>query len=394
MKYRIYEEFYENVEKKLKRIERKCKKYGNDFVFKVVGSEIEKVDNKYYKFIIVEVEGAAKINNYECIAVLENHEHGNVIRKINTEIELPERFMNTSNICEHCNSNRRRNELYVVYNNETNEFKQVGKNCLMLYTNGLNAEYITSYIDGIVELEEFDGVVIDGSKYYISNEEAIGYATEIIDKVGYFNANSNCSTKELVVEMTDIAYGFKNRIENLNRTLKDNGHTKRFNIEDFNKEDTKEKTKKIIEYYLSLEDNSEFINNVKVILRDGYVSYKNLGFLCYLPKGYSKHIEKEIEKEKQNIIKKESKHFGEVGKRYKDINVCNIENVASYDTMYGAIYVYRIVLEDGNVLVWKTSNWLSNKDIESVKGITFTIKNHSEYNGVKQTEVTRCKLLK
>lgn len=394
MRYRIYEEFYENVEKKLKRIERKCKKYGNDFVFKVVGSEIEKVDNKYYKFIIVEVEGAAKINNYECVAVLENHEHGNVIRRINTEIELPERFINTSNICEHCNSNRRRNELYVVYNNETNEFKQVGKNCLMLYTNGLNAEYITSYIDGIVELEEFDGVVVGGSKYYISNEEAIGYATEIIDKVGYFNANSNCSTKELVAEITDIAYGFKNRIENLNRTLKDNGYTKRFNIEDFNKEDTKEKTKKIIEYYLSLEDNSEFINNVKVILRDEYVSYKNLGFLCCLPKGYSKHIEKEIEKEKQNIIKKESKHFGEVGKRYKDINVCNIENVASYDTMYGAIYVYRIVLEDGNVLVWKTSNWLSNKDIESVRGITFTIKNHGEYKGVKQTEVTRCKLSK
>jgi hypothetical protein len=153
MQYNIYEDYFVDIEKKLKRIGKKCEKHGNPFVFNVVGTEIKEVvdketkEKRYYKFIVVEVEGTAKINDYECVAVLENHEFGNVIRRINTEIEIPERFLNTDNYCEHCNSKRPRKELYIIHNVKTDEFKQVGSSCLMLYTNGLNAEYVASYIN-------------------------------------------------------------------------------------------------------------------------------------------------------------------------------------------------------------------------------------------------------
>lgn len=397
MLYNIYEEFFGDVEKKLKRIGKKCAKHGNPFTFNVVGTEIKEVtdretkEKRHCKFVIVDVEGTAKINDYECVAVLENHNHGNVIRRINTEIDIPERFLTTDNICEHCNSKRPRKELYIIHNTNTNEFKQVGSSCLMLYTNGLNAEYVASYIDGITELEEFDGVVYGGTKYYIPVDEVVGYATEIINKMGYFNSNSNCPTKYLVGEMVSRMGSFDEKIKAVNKTLAENKLEVYFNKNDFHKDDTEETARNAIEYYLGLEDGGEFINNIQVILKDGYVEWQNLGFLCYVPEGYFKHVKKEIEKAKRIEIDGKSKHFGEVGKRYKDINVYGMEMLTCYDTQYGCMYVYKIVLDSGEILIWKTSNWIDN--YIKAQSITFTVKEHSEYRGVQQTEVARCKLI-
>lgn len=396
MQYNIYEDYFVDIEKKLKRIGKKCEKHGNPFVFNVVGTEIKEVVDKetkqkrHYKFIVIEVEGTAKIDDYECVAVLENHEFGNVIRRINTEIEIPERFLNTDNICEHCNSKRPRKELYIIHNVKTDEFKQVGSSCLMLYTNGLNAEYVASYIDGITELEEFDGYVGGGAKYYIPVDEVIEYATEIINKIGYFNSNSNLPTKYLVGEMASRMGSFEDKIKKVNEMLAEHKFAIFFNKSDFHKDDTKETAEKIIEYYLGLENGGEFINNVQVILKDGYVEWHNLGFLCYLPEGYFKYIQKEIEKAKRIEVDEKSNHFGEVGKRYKDIKVYRMEMLTCFDTQYGCMYIYKIVLDSGDILIWKTSNWID--DYAKAESITFTVKEHSEYNGVQQTEVTRCKL--
>ena len=396
MLYSIYEDYFKDVEKKLKRIEKKCAKYGNPFVFNVIDTEIKEIideetkSKRYYRFIIIEVEGTAKINDYECVAILENHNFGNVIRRIDTEIEIPKRFLSTDNICEHCRSKRKRNELYIIHNVKTDEFKQVGSNCLMSYTNGLNAEYIASYFDGITELEEFDGFIGNGGKCYMSINEAIEYSIEIIDKIGYFNSNSYCPTKDLVGTMLYGIGDLKNRIENLNEILRDNKINMFFKLADFCKESTKITAEKIIEHYLNLKNDSEFINNVQVILKDGYVDYKNLGYICYLSEGYFKHIQKENKKAERLKIDGNSKHFGEINIRYNDINIAKIEEIASYSTQYGVNYIYKIILESGDILIWKTSKWIDDFDI--VKSITFTVKNHGEYNGVKQTEITRCKL--
>lgn len=204
MVYAIYEDFFSEVEKKLNRVAKKCVKHGNDFTFEVKGEEIREKFNdeinqmEYFKFILIEVDGTAKIDNWECIAVLENHEIGNIIRRINTEIDVPERFKHTDNICEHCNSKRQRNNLYVIHNVQTDEWKQVGGSCLRLYTGGLSMEYVAAYMDGIMALEENDGIFGASRKVYHSVNDVLSYAVEIIAKTGYFNAQSSLPTKSLV----------------------------------------------------------------------------------------------------------------------------------------------------------------------------------------------------
>lgn len=399
MQYKIYEDFFNDVEKKLKRIGKKCAKHGNPFVFKIVDSVIDEVINEetkkksYYKFIVIEVEGTAKINDYECVAVLENHSSGNIIRRINTEINIPERFLHTDNICEHCNSKRQRNELYIIHNIKTDEFKQVGSSCLTLYTNGLNAEYVAGYIDGITELEEFDGFVGNGNKYYLTVNEVIGYANEIIDKMGYFNSSSDLSTKSLLTNMFSMCDDMNTKIYHINKQLRDN---KFFNVEfdksDFNKDNTPDKVKEIIKYYLSLEIDNEFIHNVQILLKEGYVEWQNIGFLVYLPEGYNRYIQKETKRAEQRLIDEKSEFFGEIGKRYREEKVYKVRILTGWETQYGYTYLYKIVLESGNILTWKSTNWYDENKLSNVDNIDFTVKNHIEYKDVKQTEVTRCKL--
>ena len=84
MKYAIYEGNLDRLEKKLKRIFNKCKAYGCDFHYEQTGEEFRELKdekgNKYTaRFVLVEAEGTAVINDWEFVAELEHTEKGNII---------------------------------------------------------------------------------------------------------------------------------------------------------------------------------------------------------------------------------------------------------------------------------------------------------------------------
>lgn len=398
MQYSIYKEFYPEVEKKINRIAKKAAKYGNPFTFKIVDEVVKKVVDteigytNYYPFVIIELDGEARVGEYECVAVLEMHESGNLIRRINDVIDIPERFLHSENVCEHCNTKRNRKELFVVYSSETKEFKQVGSDCLQLYTHGMNPKYIASFYDCITELEESDGKVGGGKPLYRVSE-VIGYAEEIINKMGYFNSDSDLPTRRLVSMMFEHDK-LSDTVKKLNRELLRNKFLEvEFSKQDFYKEETEQRVKDITDYYLSLTDTSEFIHNVQVLLKEGYTSWEYFGYLCYLPEGYNRHIKKEIAEAQQRKIDEKSEYFGEIGKRYKNQNVFDVYILTSWASIYGYTYMYKIVLESGNILIWKSNKWYSEDELLKVCKIDFTVKEHSEFRGTKQTIVTRCNLI-
>lgn len=71
----------------------------------------------------------------------------------------------------------------------------------------------------------------------------------------------------------------------------------------------------------------------------------------------------------------------------------------AYTYGWETVYIYKFADEDGNMLVWKTTSslgyWDENDDWnvvapgESIK-LRGTVKQHSVYNGVKQTVLNRC----
>ena len=86
----------------------------------------------------------------------------------------------------------------------------------------------------------------------------------------------------------------------------------------------------------------------------------------------------------------DKKHFGNVGERL-DIDISNAECITSFETEYGIMRIYKFETINGEVLIWKTSNFID--DIDKVAKIKATIKSHGEYNGEKQTEINRVKVV-
>lgn len=74
-----------------------------------------------------------KLNGWSFIARLDHsNETGTIVRMVpNCNVILPEQYRHATNTtCDHCNVNRYRRDTFVVCNDETKEFKQIGSTCL------------------------------------------------------------------------------------------------------------------------------------------------------------------------------------------------------------------------------------------------------------------------
>lgn len=397
MTYEIWECLVKDVEKELQKVEKKCKKYNCNFSYKIIDEVTKEVNGENFIFKVIEVNGKAIIDNYQLIAITEVTENGNIIHSLNNE-EIPTKFRDSENYCEHCNSKRKRKELFILKNINTNEYKQVGKSCVKLYTNGVSADRYLDIMTCYNLLENFNKKIPSNFKTYSNykplvdindilnvtlmlNEE-IGYISTTSYQMGY----SDITTKHLVLTFLN------NDLNELNNVLERNKIKAIFNEEDLNKDRTKT-INDIIEYYLNLEDNSDFIHNVKTLLKNKYINYEMIGYICYIAKGYGKVLEQINYKKQIDDIKNNADFFGEIGKRYKGLEVDNIKRLASYLTDYGMTNIYEII-SNSNIFIWKSTKSYTDDFLNKVKTIDITIKNHSEYKGIKQNNVTRCKLIK
>ena len=83
MRYEILTDAMEKLEKELKKIERKCNKYGCPFEYKIIGTTNKMVNKNYYDFTIVELNGMAIINDYELIGIIKRVDNKNIVNSVN-----------------------------------------------------------------------------------------------------------------------------------------------------------------------------------------------------------------------------------------------------------------------------------------------------------------------
>lgn len=395
MTYSIYEGNMERLQKKMVRIQNKCKKYGCDFHFEVVGEEFKDIETGEYdietgepitvtrRFVLVEAEGRAIVNGWQFVASLEHTEKGNIINKA-IEIEVPERYYTGSPICEHC-GNKNIKYAYIVMNTETGEFKEVGRSCLKDFTFGMSAEGVAQYTAAFNELIEGEVVTGGGrNETYFDVAELLKYAAETILHFGYVKSDDADSTKGMVTDFYGYDHGWisyyesKKKIRNLMDSVK------------FNK-DSKEATKMAEDAMAWLneqEESNNYMHNLKVACGLEYTAWKNVGIIVSLFPTFNKDLELQAKKKAEEENKKVSQFVGEVGKRI-EIAVKDFRVVTGWETQWGYTCIYKITDTDGNVYTWKTQSDIP-AECESIKA---TVKEHKEYNGEKQTEVTRCKCI-
>lgn len=383
--YAIYEGNMPRLESKLKRIQNKCKKYGCTFHYEQVGEEFRTVKtedgkDRILRFVLVEAEGKALLNGWRFVATLDHTDKGNVINSVEGAPELPERFYTCPPYCEHCKTNRYRKSSFVVQNTSTGEFKQVGANCLGDYTHGMSAEGVTSWLSLFEELVQGEAIY-PSSKiiFYYNVHEMLCYYIETVKHFGYVRSSDPNST---VWESFDF-YLYDHDRTRLGMNA-DNVWRKMnsVNYKAITPENER-KAEECIAWVEEQEESSNYMHNLKTVCLSQCVTAKNLGVVASVLPTMNKDLERKAEQKRME----KSNYVGKVGERIT-VEVTSFKLLTSWENNWGFTRLYKIVDATGNVYVWKTSNNIE----EDVVKIVGTIKAHNEFRGVKQTELTRCKV--
>lgn len=403
--YLIHEDNLDRFDKKIQTIKNKCIKNDLSFSYEILGEvfkDITDEDGRVHtsKFYEVSVSGSFRYEGWRFAAVIEHHgDDGNIIRAYDTELEIPERFRTCGPTCEHCNRIRSRKDTYVVYNEEAQEFKQVGKQCLQDYTNGLNAENVASYIS--LFDAAINGQAPSGSHYksYLNVDEVLRFSAECIKHFGYekrsdydeyYNPRKR-TTRGRVSDYMCIRSG--------GTVLKMNDVIHEMEQVNFNEnsEFAVNRAKEVVEWLKSEEGDNGYISNLKVATASEYVESRDFGLLVSAPFAYINHLEyvdrvakQEAEQAKQAKIEKLSEFVGEI-KEKLTINVHDLKCVTTLNSQFGTTFLYRWTDENNNIFVWYASSPILD-DEDLVIEIKGTVKDHSEYRGAKQTVMTRCKV--
>ena len=412
MTYSIPEMNMESLEKKLTRIANKAKKYNCDFHYEKTGEHFEEktiVDYndcigvvngqriyRSYKvtirYIDIEVSGLAAVNGWRFAASLEYHANGNIIKGTG-EVEIPERYYTCKPWCEHCKTMRDRAYSYIVYNEESGEFKQVGKSCLRDFTGGLSAEQAAQYEQWIKEAE--DAQTGGGSWWTREYFDVLGYMTFVAETIrvfGYYKRDGhNTSTADRAEVLFRYHTGM--RLSDADYIKKQIAESEERQFDPKNPASA-ELAAKVRDWIINNERDDNYFHNLKVACSERVVDPHNIGLLASAFPAYDRELEREAERKAREAAEAEARAIGswmgEVGDRIS-FEILDCHCITSWETQWGYTSVYKFVSKDGRQATWKTSSYVDQTKVMG-KILTGTVKEQKEYRGIKQTELTRCKI--
>lgn len=321
-----------------------------------------------------------KLNGWEFIGTLD-HELGNVIVKPVPGKTVPSKYFTADHKdCDHCHIKRARKETFIV-RHESGETKQVGRNCLKDFL-GIDPAKILSLLGSIGDLfrefEERDWFG-GGKQYYsIDLDKMVEASVVYTGKHGYI---SKAKADERIVPSTaDIIRDYFFGDDPFSSYYKD----LREEINSGKNEESSEKALKVIGWAKKqAADNADkdFWHNIQTFIELEAIPSKYFGYLVCLPALWHKACEEEKEHEKEL-----NEYFGAIGKRVtEELEITSVNHSESY---YGYTTIFNLKDKAGHSFVWFASGQIPGEKGESGNA-KFTIKDHKEYKGRKQTIVNR-----
>lgn len=363
MKFFIYEGNQEACEKEMMKIRRKCINAGIPFMYRLTGHELFKEYGKKpntinVRFIEVEAEGKIKWNGWNVIARIEHKDVGNLVYSMTNTPDA--KWWTIDSFCDHCRTNRARNITYILEDKDGNR-KQVGSTCLKEFTNGLDVEALAKYFE-IYNMDERDAYIpTTKTVLYLKTRDILSAYIKETEEHGFVKSTEENSTKL-------------------------NGR-RYFGTDNKNMD----KVEAVIKFYEAKDDVSDFIMNVKTVLKNEYCDFSMFGILACLWHCYTHELERIKREQQEKEINKTSKHLYKKGSKIQ-IEVTG-RIVTSFENFYGeTVNIYRFTDREGNVYTWKSSCWIGEKIQNGGWFILCgTVKENSTYEGEKQTVLTRCK---
>ena len=430
MKHICYASRADEVEKRLKKLAAKAERYGVRFSYfrgeehpqEVHVLEIDPMTGYQHvaeTYVVpavdfeVDCESMICANGWQAVAKIEHGEHGNIVTTFGIN-EADPAWYSAPPRCDHCGTTRTRSVTFIV-RHEDGSVKQVGKSCLHDYT-GILPSLATAFAEVNDLFPSMDCTEHEWHEFrekpMYETETVLAHAVDVIKKYGYVKSEHVDSTrnrvldrvekhddpspearetaKQLVAWLIDCGERARAIDAELNALyLKAYGHSDDYRDEWIEDEDAHQK-------YLTLRRDwrmpGDLERNCVPCAVSGYALAVHVGRLAYIPIAYQKWLAKKakfeaIEAGKRSLAES-SRHVGSIGERIT-VYAETAELVSSWETQYGYTYMYKFTNE-GCVFVWFAS---SPADVTAGVTIKGTVKDHTERDGIKQTVLTRCKIM-
>ena len=215
----------------------------------------------------------------------------------------------------------------------------------------------------------------------------MAYTSAVVKVYGYVGAGNRNSTADNVKDFYAIDHGYHFFAET-EEAIKTKMQEVSFEVT----EDDNKVADKIISFIENMEESNNYIHNLKVLCSNEMVKYSNINLLCSAIVCWNRElerIERNAKRAKENAELMNSEYMGNIGDRIT-FAIDSWKALTSWETEWGVTVLYRFIDTNGNVIIWKSSKYIDSE--KEVTKLTGTIKEHKEYNGVKQTVVNRCRV--
>lgn len=346
--------------------------------------------SRTYEFITIKGETPV-VAGFEFAATLQ-HEDGDVIVRrmpfFNADVDLSAYYHADPSNCDHCGLDRRRKDTFVVYNAETGETKQVGRQCIKDFL-GFNdpervakfAEYLRDRLDsfGSDDYDDEDGWSGPRGEQGWETDWFLANVEQMIRNHGWISKGSAGWDQEPT--SSEAFYNMVNYGEY--------GKYDRKPLFEEVEQDSIDFAKPVLEWARGefTKDGNEFEHNMAVALKSDYVTRRTKGLVAYAVQAYRKHLS--IEAEKKAAANDLNEHVGTVGQR-QTFESLTVTDERYIEGNYGTTTLYTLKDTEG-----RTYKWFASNDILTVGdtyNLTATIKKHDEFRGVNQTVLTRAKV--
>lgn len=338
-----------------------------------------------YAHVVVE-NRVVKVAGWTFTATLEHAgEAGNILRRVpGAPGDIPTTYRDADPWCDHCRTRRRRNDTYLLLSDD-GEWKQVGSNCLSDFLGtsptyaAAMAEYLLSVKTAMGE-DDFSG---GGSRGYpgIDAKHFLAFVHRSINTSGWVSKGK---------AKTDF-YGELRATADIAETMYINWRDKtrdRTTGKLYETAPTDEELAvagEALEWARALEGElDDYLHNLKVATAGSTMTWRSAGLVASVIPAMNRAKEREIKRAEYRKRAAASEYIGEVGKPLTFTGT--VVMLKELDGVYGVTYLTKFVEGDGNTVVWFASRPLD-------RGVTYrltaTVKAHRDYNGAKETVITR-----
>lgn len=364
------------IETRLAKLAKKAVKNGNPDITlsfgEVFSREMMTESGKMViDYVAVTVSGEApRIAGWDFLARIELLGEENLVHRVpGTTKTLEERFRTHDGFCDHCNSARRRNDVFVLANDE----KQiaVGRQCLREFLGIDDPKAIVAraqFFEELNGIKEEDDLGNFGSFGFYGLREVLVLAAANIRKHGYVskarqNETGDATTGQMVAWAINGIPAYK--IEPIEADC--------------------EWAEKTIGFFRrDTGFGNDYMDNIRVLMKQDIIKTDHVALISSAVITAQRELAPKAEVKESNFV-------GEVKGRLKDISLLLERIIYLGSGSFGPSYLHLLKDANGNAFSWITGNKVEAAEGTELK-VDATVKDHKLYKGTKQTVLTRAKV--